>query len=422
MRRIGMMVRKDLLRQRRAPLAVLLTLAFPLLFSALIALTFGGSGDRMPKVQLLVEDRDQSWLSGALLTATENEQFGEYFEVRAAGPDGRSQMEQGEASALWVIPRGFGADFLAGRPVRFELVLNPAQSILPEIAEQMLTVLVDLLSGASRVLREPLDQLQVLIDEDSPPGPEAITSISLAVYHTIEGVAEYVNPPVITLESIQLADETEADATAGPGGSDTGNIFLFVLPGVAVWSLFMLGDLAMRDLLTETTKGTLRRQLSGPMPPWQIIAAKALYAAALATIGLIVLSGIGLAVAPRPVDPAGFIMLSLAVVLAVTGFASVVYGGAPSERAGTTLSSVVLLILAFAGGAFIQTSQMPRAVQRISPFSPFYWGTEGYRELIQGGGAVQVLTHTGVLAGIGVVLLTAGSLLLDHRVRRGAGV
>jgi ABC-type multidrug transport system permease subunit len=109
-------------------------------------------------------------------------------------------------------------------------------------------------------------------------------------------------------------------------------------------------------------------------------------------------------------------------VLAVTGFASVVYGGAPSERAGTTLSSVVLLILAFAGGAFIQTSQMPRAVQRISPFSPFYWGTEGYRELIQGGGAVQVLTHTGVLAGIGVVLLTAGSLLLDHRVRRGAGV
>ena len=45
---------------------------------------------------------------------------------------------------------------------------------------------------------------------------------------------------MITLESVQLVDEDEEQA-AGSSGSNTGNVFLFVLPGVAVWSLFMLG-------------------------------------------------------------------------------------------------------------------------------------------------------------------------------------
>jgi len=422
MRRIGMMVRKDLLRQRRSPMAVLLTLAFPVMFSALIALAFGGGGDRVPKVQLLVEDRDGSFLSKALLNATGSEQFGEYFEVSEVGADGRSMMEAGEASALLVIPEGFGENYLAGRPVRFELVRNPAQSILPEIAEQTLTVAVDLLSGASRVLREPLERLQTMMDEDGAPSSADVVSMSLAVYDTIDGVAEYVNPPVITLESIQLVRESGEEDPADSGGSDTGNIFLFVLPGVAVWSLFMLGDLGMRDLLSEMTRGTLRRQLSGPMPAWLVVVAKALYAAALAGIGLVVLSLVGWAVASRPIDPVGFVLLSLTVVLAATGFASLVYGGAPTERVGTTLSSVVLLVLAFAGGAFIPTAQMPAAVQRVSPLSPFYWGAEGYRELIQGGGPAEIVTHAGILAGIGIVLLAAGSLMLGRRVSRGAGL
>ena len=55
------------------------------------------------------------------------------------------------------------------------------------------------------------------------------------------------------------------DLVAGAG---TFSIFLIVLPGVSVWALFMLGDMAMRDILTESTPGTLRRQLSGPLPAW----------------------------------------------------------------------------------------------------------------------------------------------------------
>ena len=55
---ISSMIRKDLKRKARAPLGFLVVLSFPLIFSLLIAITFGGNGTRMPKVHLLVQNLD----------------------------------------------------------------------------------------------------------------------------------------------------------------------------------------------------------------------------------------------------------------------------------------------------------------------------------------------------------------------------
>ena len=146
MRRVLLMVRKDLLRQVRSPLAILLLLSFPLVFASLLALTFGaGSTPKMPKVQLLVEDLDGSFLSGALISAVTSEQMGTYFDVETVGSEGLGRIERNDGSALWRIPEGFQQELIDGTPVEFELIRNPAQSILPEIAEQGLAVLSEAL-------------------------------------------------------------------------------------------------------------------------------------------------------------------------------------------------------------------------------------------------------------------------------------
>ena len=80
---------------------------------------------------------------------------------------------------------------------------------------------------------------------------------------------------------------------------------------------------------------------------------------------------------------------------------------------------MILLVLGFAGGSFIQVDSLPAAMQRIAPFSPLYWGTTGYRELLQGGSAAQVLPHAGILAAIGAILLIVGGRLLGRKVRSG---
>jgi len=418
MRRLGLMVRKDLLRQRRAPMGLLFALAFPIVFSALIALTFGARGERLARVQLLVEDRDGSFLSEMLLSALTSEQFGEYFDVRQVGEEGRSVIEQGEASALLQIPPAFGDDLLAGRPLRFELLRNPAQSILPEIAEQTFTVLADGLDAASRALRGPLNELAAMRDESNAPGPERVADIAVAAYGVIEGAEGLLFPPAITLETVQLEAPGEA-ASAPSGGPGVADLFVMVFPGVAVWSLFLVGDITMRDLLTEATQGTLRRQLCGPLAPREIVVAKAAATAVVATISLLLLTAIGGVVGRRGVDPAGFVLLSASVILAVTGFAATIYGGARTERQGATVSSVILLVFAFSGGTFFSIDALPGPLRAVAPVSPFYWGTEGYRSLVQGAGVAAVLQPTAILAATGVVLLSLGGWLLGRKVRHG---
>ncbi len=66
--RLLLMVRKDLLRRRRAPLGYVVALLFPLVFSLLMALSFG-RGSVAPRVHLLVENRDDGMMGGFLAAA-----------------------------------------------------------------------------------------------------------------------------------------------------------------------------------------------------------------------------------------------------------------------------------------------------------------------------------------------------------------
>jgi len=114
--------------------------------------------------------------------------------------------------------------------------------------------------------------------------------------------------------------------------------------------------------------------------------------------------------------------LSGALVLAVTGTTAVIYGVARTERQASTLGNMIFLVMGFLGGGFIRVEGLPPAVRGIAPFTPLYWGTQGYRALLENGaGVAGVLTHVGVLALMGIVFLGIGTAALRRTARRGAG-
>ena len=76
------MLGKDLRRDLRAPLGILLMLAFPMVFALMLGITFGGNSPSVPRVRLLVEDRDGGLAGRALLSVFSAEQMAEYFDVR----------------------------------------------------------------------------------------------------------------------------------------------------------------------------------------------------------------------------------------------------------------------------------------------------------------------------------------------------
>lgn len=424
-RTLFLLVKKDLLRKARAPLGISIVLAFPVLFAAMIALAFGSSGDSVPKVRLLLENRDDGFLADGLSSALTSSRMAEFFEVVPVGAEGTSRMEDGEASALLTIPRGFSSDLLDGKPVTLSLVRNPAQGILPEIAAQVVGALADVLDGGRRVLDAPLARLRpYLRDERGELDDAAVIAISLAVKRVVEDAAPYISPPAITLESELLGNVPPGASGAQAKGSKSpvSAIFLFVLPGVAVYALFLVGDLAMRDVMTERTAGTYRRQLAGPLSPGTIVLGKALYTFVLGFVSLVLLALIASFAHAGSVDLAAFVLLSVSLVLAITGTSAAIYGLASTERQAATLSSIVYLAMAFAGGAFIDAESLPAALKAVAPYTPFYWGTQGFRALLDArAGVPGIARHAGMLAATGAALLAVGTAALHRTARRGAG-
>lgn len=419
-RQIVLLVRKDLLRRLRNPLSTILVLAFPLIFAGILALAFGTGGTKAPKVRLLIDDQDGGLVGTLVSQAFARPETAQYFEVEKAGPDALTKLEKGEFSALLRLPKNLTQGLLDGRAVQLELVRNPSQSILPEVAEQTAQVLADALSAAAYSLRGPIDELRPLINASQGPSDQSVATVSVTINQWIRSSGKYIFPPAITLKAVQL-ETPGTQSAAGSSPSPMASVFLFVLPGLAVFALFTLGDMVMRDLLGEGTRGTLRRVLAGPVRPGTLVLAKSLTASVVAVGGLLILAVIAGLVARHGVDFIAFALLSLALVACVTGLASTIYGLARSERQGSTIGSALYLILAFSGGAFLPLENLPRAMRAISPASLFYWGTQGYQKLlVTGGGLADVLLPIGVLAGSGIVLLTAGGMLLRRRILRGA--
>ncbi|HZN56248.1 MAG TPA: ABC transporter permease [Candidatus Polarisedimenticolaceae bacterium] len=419
MRLLLHLVAKDLRRKARAPFAFVAALSFPILFAGMIALAFGGGG-KLPKVRLLVANLDEGVVGSAVVSAFGSPRTAGMFETtRVTEAEGRERMERGRASAFLTIPKGFTRDLLDGRPVTLRLVRNPSEGILPEIAAQTAGGLADLLEGARRVLSAPLLRLRPYLEDgiDSAPADADVVAIALEATHAIGGASSLIFPPVITLRSELFGGTEPAAEDKGGTGSQ---IFLLVLPGVAVYALFLVAENAMRDVLTERTLGTLRRQLAGPLTPGTYIVAKALYTCVLATAAIAVVSLVGWTVLTRPVSLPGFVLVSMALVLAVAGTAAAIYGLAGSERAGATLAGAIFLAMGFLGGGFFRIESLPPGIRSVAPFTPLYWGTQGYRALLEHGATLSgVARYAGVLIAMGVALLGVGMAALHRSARAG---
>jgi len=421
---VAHLVAKDLKRKARAPLGMIAALSFPLLFAGMIALAFG-KGDTIPKVRMLVANQDDGLVANLLASSFTSQQASAYFDAKTVELDaGLALMNEGKASALLTIPKGFTDDVLDGKPVTLRLLRNPAEGILPEIAEQTTGALADVLDAARRVFDKPIADLRPFLEDDGKaPADADIVQISLAVKRAIDGMAGLLNPPAIALESEMFDNVSVHTAPVKKkNGNAPSSIFLIVLPGVAVYGLFLVADQGMRDVMTERTLGTMRRQLAGPVAAETVIVAKAAYTAVLAVAALLVMASVGALVLSAPVSLPGFLLVSATLVLAVTGTTAVIYGLARTERQAATLGNMIFLAMGFLGGGFIRVEGLPPAVRAVAPFTPLYWGTRGYRALLEdGAGLAGVAKPAFVLASTGVVLLVVGALALRRTAKSGAG-
>jgi hypothetical protein len=199
---------KDWARLRRDPLALVLWLGIPLVVGALMTLLAGGREGPKPQAHLLVADEDDTFLSGFLVGALSQERAGGFVRAEAVtAAAGRARMDDGDASALLVIPAGFSRAVLGTGTAELELVTNPSQRILPGIVEEMLSMLTDAVFYLQRLLGDDLRRMA----DGPPPGGAAdewVAGISVRIRHLVDGLEGTLFPPVI-------------EVAFGPEGADS---------------------------------------------------------------------------------------------------------------------------------------------------------------------------------------------------------
>jgi ABC-type multidrug transport system permease subunit len=418
MRTILILILKDLRRRLADPAGFLLNLSIPLAMAGMLALVFGGSaGGRQiaPKLRLVVVDLDESPLSGILTGASQNPQAAERMEIRRAPnrEEGLRILRDEEYAAMLVIPKGFSQGLLGGEHVDLDLIKNPSQNIMPVVAQQGAEVVALYLSAGARVLGDEAPRLsKLMVDGKGWNDTVGLAAMLATLYSRVDAAGNLLFPPII-----EVNEQTDKKQDAGGGLSWMSWMF----PGMVVMGLLFTSLTQMRDLLRERDAGTLRRQLASPLGAGQIILAKVLSVAAVVAVALALLMTIGgFALGIRWGDPFLLAAVSALLVMAVTGFAAMVFALVRTERQGDAFGGVLTMLMSMLGGAFVPPQILPEWLRGVSYFTVNHWGNGALRALATGGSLAQAAPFMAALAAMGVVFTGLGMVLLGRRHMKGA--
>jgi ABC-type multidrug transport system permease subunit len=353
---------KDLRRRFADPAALLMWVGLPVVLGLLMSLIGGDDGPR-PKAHLLLVDEDKTIVSGLVARAGGQSQLAEFLEIEpiASSTEGRRRMDNGDATALLILPKGFQDAVLREQPATLTLVTNPSQRILPVIIKEGLSAVVEAAFYAQRLFGEPIQSIvNGLPAGTSGPSDALVASVSQLINQRLRVLQSTLLPPVV---SIEARSDAKADTPLSFGA-------LF-LPGLLFMALLFTAQGMSLDVWTEKASGTLRRVLVTPQTASGFLAGKVLAGTGIMAVAACLGVALGVALfhvsivrAPVAVGWAAF---SGAALMCYLVLLHVVATGA---RGAQLLSSAIVFPLMMIGGSMFPFDVMPQWMQAIGHWTP----------------------------------------------------
>jgi ABC-type multidrug transport system permease subunit len=395
---------------------MILWVALPLVLAFLVGIvSSGGSSSDKPQitVSLLVEDHDDSFVSQFLLGAFSRGELGELFSLTAVDSGlGKTLMNKGKASALLVIPKGLGDSLLAGKNSTLVLVKNPAQSFLPKIAEETVTILAEAGDRASRLMDAPLKEINNLNTRDSTPADIDVARIAVKINGVIRSVESLLIPPLIQVEE-QSISKKETKSTS------SFSLYAYLLSGVIVMTLMFMLDTLAKDIFVERDQKTLFRLLTTPVTRKQFIASKLLFMWLMTLLSLLLVWLFAIIV--FSITPPSWILFVLFAIVstgALSALAGLLYSFISTRTQASGIVPAFILVFAMLGGAMIPLETLPGFIRQLAPFSPLYWAVYPWQRLMAFGDQnFGVLVFLGVLAAFTLVGNGLTFMIINKRVR-----
>ncbi|MGD8538208.1 MAG: ABC transporter permease [Candidatus Aminicenantes bacterium] len=407
------LVWKDFMRKWKNPVVILGFLCIPFVFTLIFGFVFGSDGEEaLPRVKILAVDKDNSLISGFILRSLTQGDLNELIELEEVEEDeGYSLLDKGKASALLVIPKGFGENIWDGKKTEILLVKNPAEQFLPQIAEEILDTLTLILSSLRHIFADELNTIRTFADLDEFPD-EAISTISIKLKNRIEGVTKYVFPPVISLKQQTISEEKEEVSDL--------SISAHILPAIALMFLLFICNTVFEDSLREKETGTLTRIRISPASMTEYIWSKIFTSALIGIIctALLILLGQVLFSIDWG-DPLAIALLVLSLNILIAGFIAFLYAFVRTERQAGALLTTVILLMSMLGGSMIPVENFPPIVASFSKLTLNYWGITSFKKLMRGESIAAIFPILIFMVFTGVVFSIVGSFFLNNNLKKG---
>ncbi len=402
----------DVRRHLKSPLAIVIYMIIPLAMTGLIGVIFAPrtEGSELPSIPVILVDNDKGMASKLLVGAFDVDQMKKMFLVTVTDEaDGRKRMGRGKASAMVVIPEGFTLDLLDAKPLTLLVLKNPSEQFLPDIVEEFMNTLAVILSGAVQAFADEVKGIRALIDRpvESFPWDKLGPELGKA-QKKIVAARKYLDPLLIGLKG----EETEA---AGAQTRFTqADLFAAILPGMAVMFLLFIVQTLMRDIVTEREDGKLRRLMTTPLRPVELIGARIAVGWVMGVIVLLVMVAAGSLVFRVDWGPFGwFLLLGAVASFWAAAFFGLLHALVRNRNQAGAFSAPIILAFSLFGGSMMNVEAMPKAFVKIGVLTPNRWFIDGAAFVREGRFPAASLI---VLAASGLLLLALAVPALKRRI------
>jgi ABC-2 type transport system permease protein len=335
----------------------------------------GSSSDGEPRITLTLENRDDGWLSRALVVELEDERL----VLRELTDELR---EQGAVRTL-VVPEGFTDGVLAGEQQVLRLVKEADSDESFGMAAQ------------AHITRSLVRTIGRLVEMDDLASPDA-EALFLALGE---------RPALVNVEV----------SSAGRGRSVPSG-FAQSVPGNLTFLVLMMTLIYGAVFLTiERTEGMLRRQMVLPMSRRRVFLGKLagrLLMSGLQIIVLILAGRFLFEISFGNSLPALALLLG-SFALAVAGLATLLGSVTKTPGQASSIGWLGSMVMAAMGGCWWPAELMPPWMRTVAHAMPTAWAMDGFHALISfGQGLPAVLVPSLVLAAFGLLSSTLAARLL----------
>ena len=416
---------KDLTHSFRSVFAIGMMVVAPLMLTGLIYFAFGGisSGKQsMPAVKAGILNLDVLPENAALEVPLGDNIRSMFFDESVASwitasdytdeVSLRSALDDQDIGVAVIIPQDFSTQYLNGdKDVQVMVISDPTLSIGPAVVQNMVTSMLDGVSGAGIALETFMSRQQA---NGIQPDPANIPAWMAGYTTWYAGFQRdlFHNPDQAAFVMVApSAGETE---TTDPIQKVMG----LTLAGQMIFFAFFSGAFAMMSILNESEDGTLARLFTTPTDRTAILAGKF-----LAVFITVIVQGLVLMVTGHYFfginwgEPAGVALALTGQVIAATGLGVLLISFVKSSRQGGPVLGGGLTALGMLGGLF--TANMPNALpegmKSIANFTPQGWVLKTWQLVMAGGSVNDLLVPVAVMLGMGIVMFIIGAMLFRKR-------